>query len=438
MESDNSSMDGEVNPHWRESLDTKQNHVLEEDQYPAGKGPKSPPENNEHEATSAVSSDSSTQGSPRSQSPSGYNDKQPHTPPNDVAEHNGDHDGDDRLSLSPEPQDRHSLENRERDSRSRSPDNQNEGKPSSPALSEAKSPRATDNASPPPRRRTLDSPDKVPVSKSLAEDLSDVSDIESDGNDNDILNADDDRDSGDEKRKRNQINGGVTMTLAVTEEEQLDFEEEPEEREDGEEEEGECDKPPGKDTDKNGGDGGVEMKGKKEEEELEEGEVSDEGETRPEESEPRPICRFYSRGACTWGSSCRFLHPGVTDKGHYTMFDMIRPMAAPPLAHGPYHAPLRPPEHYGPPPGAVLEPRVPGGAALLPPVVRSKEDPSAPLVPGAVPTAESAWERGLRQAKEILKKSTKRKETEVDFEEKKMNLTLGQDELDKENDYYTR
>ncbi|XP_008481614.1 structural maintenance of chromosomes protein 6, partial [Diaphorina citri] len=222
MESDNSSMDGEVNPHWRESLDTKQNHVLEEDQYPAGKGPKSPPENNEHEATSAVSSDSSTQGSPRSQSPSGYNDKQPHTPPNDVAEHNGDHDGDDRLSLSPEPQDRHSLENRERNSRSRSPDNQNEDKPSSPALSEAKSPRATDNASPPPRRRTLDSPDKVPVSKSLAEDLSDVSDIESDGNDNDILNADDDRDSGDEKRKRNQINGGVTMTLAVTEEEQLD------------------------------------------------------------------------------------------------------------------------------------------------------------------------------------------------------------------------
>lgn len=38
----------------------------------------------------------------------------------------------------------------------------------------------------------------------------------------------------------------------------------------------------------------------------------------------------------------------------------------------------------------------------------------------------------------MLRKSTKRKETEVDFEEKKMNLTLGQDELDKENDYYTR
>lgn len=36
----------------------------------------------------------------------------------------------------------------------------------------------------------------------------------------------------------------------------------------------------------------------------------------------------------------------------------------------------------------------------------------------------------------MLRKSTKRKETEVDFEEKKMNLTLSQDELDKENDLY--
>lgn len=38
----------------------------------------------------------------------------------------------------------------------------------------------------------------------------------------------------------------------------------------------------------------------------------------------------------------------------------------------------------------------------------------------------------------MLRKSSKRKETEVDFEEKKMNLSIGQDEFDKENDYYTR
>lgn len=55
----------------------------------------------------------------------------------------------------------------------------------------------------------------------------------------------------------------------------------------------------------------------------------------------------------------------------------------------------------------------PSGAIL---VAGRKEDPAlgaAGLIPGAPPAPESAWERGLRQAKEILKKSTKRKETEV-------------------------
>jgi len=46
--------------------------------------------------------------------------------------------------------------------------------------------------------------------------------------------------------------------------------------------------------------------GEKEESELEEGELSDGDDARPEETEPRPVCRFYSRGQCTWGVSCRF------------------------------------------------------------------------------------------------------------------------------------
>lgn len=54
------------------------------------------------------------------------------------------------------------------------------------------------------------------------------------------------------------------------------------------------------------------------------------------------------------------------------------------------------------------------------------------------PLIESAWERGLRTAKEMMRKSIKRKEQDIDFEEKKMNLSLTQDELDKENGYYTR
>lgn len=105
----------------------------------------------------------------------------------------------------------------------------------------------------------------------------------------------------------------------------------------------------------------------------------------------------------------RFLHPGVTDKGNYTMFELIRPM----VPGGPgYGVPDERFDRlgYGAPPAARGEP----------------------------PVVESAWERGLRTAKEMMRKAIKRKEQDMDFEEKKMNLTLAQDELDKENGYYTR
>ena len=60
---------------------------------------------------------------------------------------------------------------------------------------------------------------------------------------------------------------------------------------------------------------------KKEDEELEEGEELEDGEISDEDEalkdmrlEPKPVCRFFSKGQCTWGASCRFLHPGVLDK----------------------------------------------------------------------------------------------------------------------------
>lgn len=161
--------------------------------------------------------------------------------------------------------------------------------------------------------------------------------------------------------------------------------------------------------------------------ELEEGEVSDEDEKRPEETEPKPVCRFYTRGQCTWGMSCRFLHPGVTDKGNYTMFDMIRPV---PISHsGPYA------------PGA-------GGAAYhdyrseRPPLATHHAAFAGGGAPGGrpapvEPVAETAWERGLRTAKEMMRKANKRKEQDMDFEDKKMNLSASQDELEKDN-YYIR
>ena len=39
---------------------------------------------------------------------------------------------------------------------------------------------------------------------------------------------------------------------------------------------------------------------------------------------------------------------------------------------------------------------------------------------------ETAWERGLRQAKEMRKRSQQRKETDIEYEEKRTNMSLTQ------------
>lgn len=159
---------------------------------------------------------------------------------------------------------------------------------------------------------------------------------------------------------------------------------------------------------------------------MEEGEVSDEDEKRPEETEPKPVCRFYTRGQCTWGMSCRFLHPGVTDKGNYTMFDMIRPV--PVNAHAPPYGPGGVVSSYHHHDFRAERPMHPMHGGNAPPQARP---------PIAEPVIESAWERGLRTAKEMMRKANKRKEQDMDFEDKKMNLSASQDELEKDN-YYIR
>ncbi|PNI14836.1 ZC3H18 isoform 5, partial [Pan troglodytes] len=129
---------------------------------------------------------------------------------------------------------------------------------------------------------------------------------------------------------------------------------------------------------------------------------------------PRPTCRFFMKGNCTWGMNCRFIHPGVNDKGNYSLItkaDPFPPNGAPPL--GPH--PLMPANPWG---GPVVD-------EILPP-------------PPPEPPTESAWERGLRHAKEVLKKATIRKEQEPDFEEKRFTVTIGEDEreFDKENEVF--
>ena len=170
---------------------------------------------------------------------------------------------------------------------------------------------------------------------------------------------------------------------------------------------------------------------------LEEGEVSDEDEKRPEETEPKPVCRFYTRGQCTWGMSCRFLHPGVTDKGNYTMFDLVRPVPLPSggnvstrsanyTLHGvDYHdyRSERPSIHH-------RNTSLHHSTGVYPPNHETRKVAlDGPVV------VESAWERGLRTAKEMMRKANKRKEQDMDFEDKKMNLTLSPDELEKDPYY---
>lgn len=152
--------------------------------------------------------------------------------------------------------------------------------------------------------------------------------------------------------------------------------------------------------------------GEIDDDDLEEGEVKDPSDRK---IRPRPVCRFFIKGNCTWGMNCRFIHPGVNDKGNYSLITKPDPFSP-----------------NGAPPGGPL-PLLPNNPWAAP-VVEELPPPPPPVEP----PVESAWERGLRHAKEVLKKATIRKEQEPDFEEKRFNVTIGEDEreFDKENEFF--
>ncbi|ELT92119.1 hypothetical protein CAPTEDRAFT_223541 [Capitella teleta] len=130
------------------------------------------------------------------------------------------------------------------------------------------------------------------------------------------------------------------------------------------------------------------------------------------------ICRFFLRGNCTWGAECRYVHPspgGGRDRwtqgplagrlGHHpssSSWEQIR---------APIHMEQDSPPHRVPPP---------------------------PTPAQASPPTESAWERGLRHAKELRRKAMQRKETEENFEEKKMTLSLDAKKAEIEVDKQSR
>ncbi|XP_052229764.1 zinc finger CCCH domain-containing protein 18-like isoform X2 [Dreissena polymorpha] len=136
------------------------------------------------------------------------------------------------------------------------------------------------------------------------------------------------------------------------------------------------------------------------EEDCEEGEIREPG----QKIFLKPTCRFFMRGHCTWGINCRFIHPGINDKGNYQLIE-------------------RPGFNNRPPP---------------PPEEKFEEEERSPSPepppPPPEPKEETAWERGLRQAKEMRKKALERREMETNFEQKKLNLSIDDNpEYDKEN-----
>ncbi|XP_076470787.1 uncharacterized protein LOC143300758 isoform X2 [Babylonia areolata] len=166
----------------------------------------------------------------------------------------------------------------------------------------------------------------------------------------------------------------------------------PEDEDDGKEE--------GEDSDKDEGE-------IDDDDDCEEGEIKEPGVTK----KPfiKPVCRFFQRGTCTWGLNCRFLHPGVNDKGNYQMIEL---------------------------PGQRWN--GPGGIGGSPWGQEPPEEPIDLPPPPEVPPVESAWERGLRHAKEQIKKASQRKEQESNFEEKRLNLSVDEErEMNKENERRT-
>jgi hypothetical protein len=113
-------------------------------------------------------------------------------------------------------------------------------------------------------------------------------------------------------------------------------------------------------------------------------------------------------GKCNW---CRFLHPGVNDTGNYNFLEVKDSSAKFSTA-------------------AAAGGSGDGGKEKA---VNSSNN-ARPHNQQASNMVESAWERGLRFAKEMKEKALKRKQAEAkEFDDKKMNISLKDIEDEKEN-----
>uniref|UniRef100_A0A336L9P4 CSON006609 protein n=1 Tax=Culicoides sonorensis TaxID=179676 RepID=A0A336L9P4_CULSO len=134
------------------------------------------------------------------------------------------------------------------------------------------------------------------------EDLSDVSDLESDDtNSQKFKNGK--PSSHDSIDLRNKLEQKKNIPKAILTSPDKNEKKNDEDILDFEAEEGECNEERNEMT-KDDSDKKIVLSDLEDGEELEEGELSEEDGKRPEENEPKPVCRFYTRGQCTWGMSC--------------------------------------------------------------------------------------------------------------------------------------
>lgn len=152
-------------------------------------------------------------------------------------------------------------------------------------------------------------------------------------------------------------------------------------------------------------DGG--MTTKMDEDDLEEGEVKDsEMKDTPSLEQTFPqICSFYRRGKCSFGNSCKFLHPHADNKGNYSMFSPVQ-LPPPPLVLGNRFPKRFVPCLYDP---TFLFPKVMPCVSL-----RALPINETPL--------EWAWERDLNLIKELMIKCKRKKLGETNFREERGKL----------------
>ncbi|XP_057292336.1 zinc finger CCCH domain-containing protein 18-like isoform X2 [Hydractinia symbiolongicarpus] len=188
---------------------------------------------------------------------------------------------------------------------------------------------------------------------------------------------------------------------------------------------------------------------KADQKDLEEGQIEDDDEVKkvspklpsPGRFIPRTLCKYYKNGLCRWGSTCRFLHPGVNDQG---IPSDVQPTWNATAGNYVMH---RPPGMYpnafgkAPPPMECINvPVMPAPVVdmSLLSTVGHAEIVAVPVAGAVYPEEmpvrrESAWEKGLRRAKEIKEAGARRRREDADFEKKKLSMRITETVHDESN-----